>query len=202
MCPHTRTQVDTLAAAWAVGAYKRLARPYRKNVKHIVLVAPSTMARLLLTLAKPLVSRKADAKVKRVSTTLSALLWPIMRTFRRAIHCAHVQGPLMLCGKPLSCAKTQVSRLQDIPAATQGEVPMPALGFRFLRDARLLPPPQHRGPPPHLAGAHGPHGAGQAGGGPQRLPGAAPGAGSFSQGPPAPQKPHHLAGAAGPPHAH
>lgn len=31
-------QVDTLAGLWALRTYKTLARPYRKNVKHIILV--------------------------------------------------------------------------------------------------------------------------------------------------------------------
>lgn len=33
-------------------------RPFRKNVKHIILCNPSAFASLLVTLAKPLVSRK------------------------------------------------------------------------------------------------------------------------------------------------
>jgi syndecan 1/collagen type V/XI/XXIV/XXVII alpha len=41
-----------------------LYRRYRKNVKHIVLVQPSAMARFLVSLAKG----KGEAKIKRVSS--------------------------------------------------------------------------------------------------------------------------------------
>lgn len=35
-------QVDTLAAFWAVSAYKQLARPFKKNVKVVSILYPST----------------------------------------------------------------------------------------------------------------------------------------------------------------
>jgi hypothetical protein len=39
---------------------------YRKNVQHVLVVGPGPLARLLLGLARPFISRKAVAKVKQV----------------------------------------------------------------------------------------------------------------------------------------
>ncbi|GLI58676.1 hypothetical protein VaNZ11_000419 [Volvox africanus] len=59
-------KASSVSSTWALGAYSSLAKPYRKNVKHIVLVQPSAWARALLTLAQPFVSKKAAHKVKKV----------------------------------------------------------------------------------------------------------------------------------------
>ncbi|GFR43549.1 hypothetical protein Agub_g4642 [Astrephomene gubernaculifera] len=59
-------KAGSVSSAWALGAYRSLAKPYRKNVKHIVLVQPSAWARALLALAQPFVSKKAAHKVKKV----------------------------------------------------------------------------------------------------------------------------------------
>mmetsp|Transcript_19015 Transcript_19015/g.40958 ORF Transcript_19015/g.40958 Transcript_19015/m.40958 type:complete len:906 (+) Transcript_19015:72-2789(+) len=60
--------VETVPASWALGAYKRLAKPFRKNVKHILVVAPSAWAKLLLFLSRPFVSSKAADKIKKVES--------------------------------------------------------------------------------------------------------------------------------------
>ncbi len=62
----TGVKAATVSSVWALGAYRRLAKPYRKNVKHIVLVQPSAWARALLAMAQPFVSKKAAHKVKKV----------------------------------------------------------------------------------------------------------------------------------------
>ncbi|GIL46969.1 hypothetical protein Vafri_3828 [Volvox africanus] len=59
-------KASSVSSTWALGAYSSLAKPYRKNVKHIVLVQPSAWARTLLALAQPFVSKKAAHKVKKV----------------------------------------------------------------------------------------------------------------------------------------
>ncbi|EFJ51024.1 hypothetical protein VOLCADRAFT_88246 [Volvox carteri f. nagariensis] len=59
-------KASSVSSSWALGAYRSLAKPYRKNVKHVVLVQPSAWARTLLALAQPFVSKKAAHKVKKV----------------------------------------------------------------------------------------------------------------------------------------
>ncbi|GIL98435.1 hypothetical protein Vretimale_3815 [Volvox reticuliferus] len=59
-------KASSVSSTWALGAYRSLAKPYRKNVKHIVLVQPTAWARTLLALAQPFVSKKAAHKVKKV----------------------------------------------------------------------------------------------------------------------------------------
>lgn len=60
--------VETVRAAWALGAYRKLSREHRKNVKHLIVVQPSTWAKMLLFLSRPFVSSKAADKVKRVES--------------------------------------------------------------------------------------------------------------------------------------
>ena len=59
-------RVSRVSGLWALNVYRRLAKPYRKNVKHIVLVSPSPMAKAILAITAPFVSSKAMAKVKKV----------------------------------------------------------------------------------------------------------------------------------------
>ncbi|KXZ43314.1 hypothetical protein GPECTOR_94g636 [Gonium pectorale] len=59
-------KASSVSTTWALGAYRSLAKPYRKHVKHIILVQPSAWARALLALAQPFVSKKAAHKVKKV----------------------------------------------------------------------------------------------------------------------------------------
>ncbi|GAX84920.1 hypothetical protein CEUSTIGMA_g12341.t1 [Chlamydomonas eustigma] len=58
----------TVPSSWALGAYRKLARPYRKNVKHLIVVQPSTWAKVMLFLSRPFVSSKATDKVKKVDS--------------------------------------------------------------------------------------------------------------------------------------
>ncbi len=67
-------KAGSVAASWALGAYRRLAKPFRKNVKHLVLVQPSAWARTLLALAQPFVSKKAAHKVKKVRAAVVVVL--------------------------------------------------------------------------------------------------------------------------------
>ncbi len=55
-----------LPAMWCVRAYRGLARPFRKNVRFVVLVQPSMLVRTAMTVVKPFVSKKAHAKLKQV----------------------------------------------------------------------------------------------------------------------------------------
>eukprot|EP00798_Chlamydomonas_sp_ICE-L_P000595 gene595-2017_t len=59
-------KVETVSAFWALDVYKKMSRPYKKNVKHILVVQPSAWAKMLLFLATPFVSSKAADKVKKV----------------------------------------------------------------------------------------------------------------------------------------
>ena len=57
-----------MRSAWALGAYRKLTRDARKNVKHLIVVQPSTWAKMMLILSRPFVSSKAADKVKRVES--------------------------------------------------------------------------------------------------------------------------------------
>ena len=55
-----------LPAGWLISTYRSLSRPFRKNVKYIVLVRPSGMLKTILALVRPFVSGKAHRKVCKV----------------------------------------------------------------------------------------------------------------------------------------
>ena len=61
-----------LPASWLVSTYRSLARPFRKNVKYIVLVRPSGMLKALLAFIRPFVSGKAHRKVCKVGAAGAA----------------------------------------------------------------------------------------------------------------------------------
>lgn len=63
-----KTGTSYLKGAWLIAAYRSLSRPFRKNVKYILLVKPSNGIRALLLLFKPFVSKKAHSKLKRVAS--------------------------------------------------------------------------------------------------------------------------------------
>ncbi|KAK9816247.1 hypothetical protein WJX74_000840 [Apatococcus lobatus] len=63
-----KTGTSYLKGAWLIAAYRSLSRPFRKNVKYILLVKPSNGIRALLLLFKPFVSKKAHSKLKKVDT--------------------------------------------------------------------------------------------------------------------------------------
>jgi hypothetical protein len=57
---------NRLQASWLVSAYRGLSRPFRKNVKFIILVRPSKPLKAFLTMLRPFLSRKAHRKVIKV----------------------------------------------------------------------------------------------------------------------------------------
>ena len=63
------TKSNTIQTGLLVSAYRGLSRPFRKNVKFIILVRPSKPLKALLAFLKPFVSRKAHRKVLKVRHT-------------------------------------------------------------------------------------------------------------------------------------
>ncbi|KAK9908724.1 hypothetical protein WJX75_001952 [Coccomyxa subellipsoidea] len=59
---------NRLQASWLVSAYRGLSRPFRKNVKFIILVRPSKPLKAFLTMLRPFLSRKAHRKVIKVES--------------------------------------------------------------------------------------------------------------------------------------
>ncbi|GMH41538.1 hypothetical protein BSKO_09448 [Bryopsis sp. KO-2023] len=60
---------ETLAkvpAAWVVGAYRKLSRPFKKNVEFVVLVRPNRLLKGLLKVMSVVVKKKAKRKVKQI----------------------------------------------------------------------------------------------------------------------------------------
>ena len=57
-----------LPGMWVMGAYTTLPRPFRKNVKRIVLVRPTPFLRAMLTLLRPLMSAKAARKITQADS--------------------------------------------------------------------------------------------------------------------------------------
>ena len=62
---------NKLPAMWLISAYRNLSRPFRKNVRYILLVRPTGGLKALVACIRPFVSGKAAKKVKQVSTILS-----------------------------------------------------------------------------------------------------------------------------------
>ena len=50
-----------------ISAYRGLYRPFRKNVKYVILVRPSKPVKGLLSFLRPFLSRKAHRKILKVS---------------------------------------------------------------------------------------------------------------------------------------
>lgn len=79
--PYVLVMVNTgqgtkrLPAGWLISAYRNLSRPFKKNVKYIVLVRPSGVLKTMLAFVRPFVSGKANRKVLKVrhATHWSAL---------------------------------------------------------------------------------------------------------------------------------
>ena len=59
-----------------ISAYRGLSRPFRKNVKYIILVRPSKPVKGLLSFLRPFVSRKAHRKILKVSRHTGPGIWP------------------------------------------------------------------------------------------------------------------------------
>ncbi|CAL5219363.1 g1182 [Coccomyxa viridis] len=62
------TKSNTIQTGLLVSAYRGLSRPFRKNVKFIILVRPSKPLKALLAFLKPFVSRKAHRKVLKIES--------------------------------------------------------------------------------------------------------------------------------------
>ncbi|KAK9820116.1 hypothetical protein WJX72_006268 [[Myrmecia] bisecta] len=67
MVATSRDNSHKLPAGWLIAAYRSLSRPFRKNVKFVILVRPSRMLRTVLACMRPFLSRKAHKKVKKVA---------------------------------------------------------------------------------------------------------------------------------------
>lgn len=52
-----------MPGGWLFQAWRKLTRPFRKNVAYIVLVRPSKWLKTLLAMIRPFISRKAHRKV-------------------------------------------------------------------------------------------------------------------------------------------
>ncbi len=57
-----------LSPGWLASCYRQLSYPFRKNVKHVVLVRPSAGLKFMLAIVRPLLSPKAYVKVKKVGS--------------------------------------------------------------------------------------------------------------------------------------
>lgn len=57
---------NKLPAMWLISAYRSLSKPFRKNVRYIVLVRPTSGLKTLVAIIRPFVSSKAARKVKKV----------------------------------------------------------------------------------------------------------------------------------------
>ena len=61
-----------------ISAYRGLSRPFRKNVKYIILVRPSKPVKGLLSFLRPFVSRKAHRKILKVSRSTGPGALPLL----------------------------------------------------------------------------------------------------------------------------
>ncbi|DBA82124.1 TPA: hypothetical protein ACH3X1_007113 [Trebouxia sp. C0004] len=59
---------DKLPAMWLISAYRSLSRPFRKNVRYIMLVRPTGGLKALVACIRPFVSAKAARKVRKVES--------------------------------------------------------------------------------------------------------------------------------------
>lgn len=57
---------NKLPAMWLISAYRSLSKPFRKNVRYIMLVRPTSGLKTLVAIIRPFVSSKAAKKVKKV----------------------------------------------------------------------------------------------------------------------------------------
>ena len=64
---------NTIQSGLLVSAYRGLSRPFRKNVKFIILVRPSKPLKTLLSFLRPFVSRKAHRKILKVIRICSVI---------------------------------------------------------------------------------------------------------------------------------
>jgi len=57
----------SIPPGWLASCYRQLSYPFRKNVKHVILVRPSAGLKFMLAIMRPLLSPKAYVKVKKVA---------------------------------------------------------------------------------------------------------------------------------------
>lgn len=69
---HQGDTSSKLPAMWLIRAYRSLSRPYKKNVKYIVLVRPSAMLSAMMVVLRPFLSLKAARKLHKVQHWLYA----------------------------------------------------------------------------------------------------------------------------------
>lgn len=62
---------NKLPAGWLAASYREMSYPFKKNVKHVILVRPSATLNFMLTLMRPLISKKAYVKLKKVTRSAS-----------------------------------------------------------------------------------------------------------------------------------
>lgn len=67
---HQGDTSSKLPAMWLIRAYRSLSRPYKKNVKFIILVRPSAMLSTMMVVLRPFLSLKAARKLHKVDSLL------------------------------------------------------------------------------------------------------------------------------------
>ena len=118
---------------------RSLSRPFRKNVRFIILVRPSGMLKTLLAILRPFTSAKAAQKIKNVRAWLCLLA-------EQHWQCSHSIAEVVSCWSPVTCAPfqptklrldccVQVESLASIGQATNHEVMIHHLGSRFAAAA-------------------------------------------------------------------
>lgn len=78
---HQGDTSSKLPAMWLIRAYRSLTRPYKKNVKYIVLVRPSAMLSAMMVVLRPFLSLKAARKLHKVGALICVAkpeVWPAM----------------------------------------------------------------------------------------------------------------------------
>ncbi len=78
---HQGDTSSKLPAMWLIRAYRSLTRPYKKNVKYIVLVRPSAMLSAMMVVLRPFLSLKAARKLHKVGGLICVAkpkVWPAM----------------------------------------------------------------------------------------------------------------------------
>lgn len=94
---------NRLQASWLVSAYRGLSRPFRKNVKYIILVRPSKALKAFLTMLRPFLSRKAHRKVVKVgASALIASAWRGKMVPFLSIACSDNFSGALTCCAPIT----------------------------------------------------------------------------------------------------
>ena len=70
---------NKLPAMWLISAFRNLSRPFRKNVRYILLVRPTGGLKALVACIRPFVSAKAAKKVRKVRQQQNWYLYHVIR---------------------------------------------------------------------------------------------------------------------------